>query len=129
MARRGKNESALDLKFLLFLVCGAMAGYLLFQDRSVALGAVWNPLLWLLAGPFIFGVIYQLEFFAISFWLLVALLGTDMVLGLNLSLTGSSSWSGFAVWIFILLAGFAGSLVSLLIPLDYLLPEGLSRKN
>lgn len=129
MARRGKNESWLDLKFLLLLVCGAMAGYLLFCDRSAALGVIWNSQLWLLAGVFVFGLIYQLEFFAISFWLLLALMGADMVLGLNLSLTGPSCWSGFVVWVLILLAGLAGSFFSLLIPQDYLLLEGLRHKN
>ncbi len=129
MTRREKNESQMDLKFLLMCAAGAMSGYLLFQDRSVSFGAIWNHQLCLLLGPFIFGVLYQLEFFVISFWLLVALGGADLVLGFNLSLVGPSCCSGIEVWIFILLAGFLGTLVSLFVPQDRLLFERLNHKN
>jgi hypothetical protein len=39
----------------------------------------------------------SLSFFPISFWLLVAQGAADLIMGINLNLTGPSCWSGFAV--------------------------------
>jgi hypothetical protein len=129
MNKKNKKDEALwDLKFWLFFLCGFMAGYLLLRDRFVSVSSIWNGYLWLLLGPFIFGVIYKLEYFAISFWLLLALSATDLIMGIDLNVAGGPScWSGFAVWVMIIVAGFAGSIISLFIPQDNPFFENLNR--
>ncbi len=105
-----------ERRFRLFCLTGGMATCLVFMDRSIPYDAVWNTKLCLLLGPFIFGFIYRFEFFAISFWLMVILGITDLLMGPNLSVTGASCWSGFEVWALTLPAGFAGCLISYLVP-------------
>ncbi len=123
-----KDGPHYDLKFWIFCFCGLMAGYLVFRDRFVPVGSIWNGYLWLLLGPFIFGFIYKLEYFAISFWLLVALGATDVIMGIDLNVAGGPScWSGFSVWVMTIAAGFAGSVTSLFIPQDNPFFENLNR--
>lgn len=90
-----RNHFHFDFKFFSFCFLGGVMGYVLVLDRYVSFDVIWNNNLWFLLAAFVFGVVYSLEFFSISLWLLAAMVSADFVLGINLSLIGPSCWSGF----------------------------------
>jgi len=116
MIEKENKNNIWDLKFWLLCLAGYSAGYLLYKDRILPLQAIWNRDLLLLAGVFIFGVIYQFEFFVVSFWLFLGLSAIDVISAITPGTTGVSYWGGAVVWLLTLPAGFAGCVLSYLIP-------------
>ncbi len=132
--RRAKKEGIIqsdDFKFLPVCFFLLSAGYLIFIDRSLPLSAIWNVNLCFLAGPFIFGIIYELEFFTISFWLLLGLVLADLIFPLKASkpgIDGENYLTGLVVLLLVVPAGLAGCGFSFLFHKINKSPESIDRK-